>query len=74
MDWTATTFGVLAAVIGTLFAAVVALVRRELDHHRERLAAFEARLLEVERMLFLLSPLANQMERKMDEQAVTIIP
>jgi hypothetical protein len=73
-DWTAAAFGLLATAVGSLLAAVALLVRRELDHLRDRLAAAEARLRQAEHALFLLSPLARQMERKMDEQAVTMRP
>jgi hypothetical protein len=73
-DWTAAVFGLLATAVGSLLASVALLVRRELDHLRERVAAAETRLRDAEQALFLLSPLAKQMERKMDEQVVTIRP
>lgn len=73
-DWTAAAIAVLLTLVGSLATAVALLVRRELDHVRERLAALDDRLREVERVQQLLASVANQVKRKMDEQAATMVP
>lgn len=72
-DWTAAAIGVLLALVSSLATAVAFLVRRELDHQRERLTILEERLRGVERKQDILAPVAAQVKRKMEEQAATMV-
>lgn len=72
MDLTATTFGLLVTVVGALFTAVVLLVRRELDHTRERLKDLDDGLRATEREHHFFRPIAQRMERKLQEAADSI--
>ena len=69
MDWAATTFGTMVAIIGALFAGVVALAKRELDHHRERTNRLEQRISAIEQDHQFLRYIANHLRRKVDEEA-----
>jgi hypothetical protein len=74
MDWAATTFGTMVAIIGALFAGVVALAKRELDHHRDRADRLDARLAAIEQDHVLLRSLAQHLQRKLDKGAARISP
>jgi hypothetical protein len=49
------------------------MVRRELDHQRERLSQLDDRLRGMEGAVQLLRPVADEVKRKMDEQAATMV-
>jgi len=72
-DWAAAAFGVLVTLVGSLGASVALLVRRELDHQRERMAGLDDRIRAVETMLQLLQPVAEEVKRKMHEQAARMV-
>jgi uncharacterized protein YigA (DUF484 family) len=74
MDWAATTFGTMVAIIGALFAGVVALAKRELDNARDRADRLEDRLRALEQDHFVLSRVTNHLKRKMDEQVTRMFP
>ena len=73
MDWTATAFGLLVTVVGALFAAVVLLVRRELDHTKQQIERIDERLRKLEADQFFLRPVADGMQRKLEEGAASIL-
>jgi hypothetical protein len=72
-DWTAAAFGVLVTATGALATALGLMVRRELDHQRERLSQLDDRLRGMEGAVQLLRPVADEVKRKMDEQAATMV-
>ena len=73
MDLTAAAFGLLVTTTGGLFAAVVLLVRRELDHAREHMKDLDDRLRAIEDDNRMLRPISDGMRRKLNEAADPIV-